>query len=109
MPSPALARASVSVPTTSSTAQEVTVARVSLSSPTWSSRCGPAETLGTRWDPQTDKVTSPCEGATSKTAGPRESGAAAKPTAVTLAMAPTPALEPTAVNTGLSGSPAQPQ
>lgn len=102
MPSPATARASVSVPATSSTAQEATAARASVSSPTWSSRCSPAETLGARWVPHTDKVASPCEGAT---AGPHGSGTVAKPAAATLAMAPTPAPEPTPVSTGLGVSP----
>lgn len=102
MPSPATARASASVPATSSTAPEATVARVSVSSPTWSSRCSPAESLGARWVPQTDKVASPCEGATAR---PHKSGAVAKPTAATLAMARTPAPEPTPVSTGLGASP----
>lgn len=98
MPSPATARASVSVPATSSAAQEAPVARVSVSSPTWPSCCSPVDTLGARWVPQTDKATSPCKGATS---GPHESGLVAKPAATTLAMAP----GPTPVSTGLGASP----
>lgn len=101
MPSPATARASVSVPATSSTAQEATVARV-VSSPTWPGRCSAAESLGARWVPQTDQVASPGEGAT---AGPHESGALAKLAAASLAMAPTPAPEPTRGSTGLGASP----
>lgn len=102
MPSPATARASVSVPATSSAAQEAPVARVSVSSPTWSSRCGLADSLGARWVPPTDKAASPCEGAT---AGPRQSGLVAKPSAATLAMAATPAPGPTPLSTSLGASP----
>lgn len=81
MPSSAAARPSLSVPTTASPAQNVTGARVSVSSPTWSSRCGPSEILSARWRPKMDKVARPCEGATAKSAGPRESAPAAKPAA----------------------------
>lgn len=102
MPSPATARASVSVPATSRPAQEATVARVSVSSPTWPSRCSAAESRGARWVPQTDQVASPGEGAT---AGPHGSGAVAKLAAASLAMAPLPAPEPTPVSTGLGASP----
>uniref|UniRef100_A0A671FA54 Uncharacterized protein n=1 Tax=Rhinolophus ferrumequinum TaxID=59479 RepID=A0A671FA54_RHIFE len=99
MPSPAAARASLSVPTTASPAQDVTGARVSVSSPTWSSRCGAPEILSARWGPKTDKVASPCEGATTKSAGPRENAAAAKPAGLM------PAPPPTRVSTGPSVSP----
>ncbi|ELK10974.1 hypothetical protein PAL_GLEAN10011910 [Pteropus alecto] len=74
MPSPAAARASVSVPTAAGLGQEVTAARVSVSSPT---RSSPSETPGARWGPKTDKVASPCEGATAKSAGLRECATAA--------------------------------
>lgn len=100
MPSPATARASLSVPTAGSSAQDATVARVSVSSPTWSSRCGPSKILGARWGPKTDTVGSPCEGATARCAGPPESAPAAKPAVATEPMAPMPAPAPTRVSTG---------
>ena len=93
MPSPAAPRASASVPMATSPAPEITVARVAVSGPTWSSRCGPAETLGANWGPRADKAASPREGVT-----------ADKPAAATVAMAPTLAPAPTPVSTGPSAS-----
>lgn len=93
MSSPA-ARGSASVPTTSP-APEVTVARGSVSSPTWPSRCCPAEALDARWGPRADKAASPREGAnTDKATGLREDANADKPAS---AMTPTPAPGPTPI------------
>lgn len=94
MPSPAAARASVSVPTAASLGQEVTAARVSVSSPT---RSNPSETPGATWGPKTDTVASPCEGATAKSARPHDCAIAA--------MAPPPATAQNRVRTGSSASP----
>lgn len=93
MPSPAAVRVSASVPTAASPAPEVTMARVSVSGPTWSSRYSPAESLDARWGPKADKAASPREGAT-----------APKPAAATVTPRPTPA--PSPISTGPGASPA---
>ena len=91
MPSPAVAHASASAPTAGSPAPEVNVPRVSVSGPTWTSRCGPAETSGARWSPKADKATSPSEGATPKAVGSCKGVTADTPAAAPVAMAPVPA------------------
>uniref|UniRef100_A0A4X1TNN4 Uncharacterized protein n=1 Tax=Sus scrofa TaxID=9823 RepID=A0A4X1TNN4_PIG len=99
------ARASASVPAAASLAPEVTVARVSVSSPTWSSRCSPAETLDTRWGPKVDKAASAGEEATAKTAGSHKAVTVNKPVAAPVAMAPIPAPAPSPAITCQSASP----
>ncbi|XDB64461.1 hypothetical protein AB1E18_017770 [Capra hircus] len=106
MPSPAAARASASAPTPGSPTSEVNVARVSVSGPTWTSRCGPTETLGARWSPKADKAASPSEGATpDKAAGSRKALIADTPAAAPVAMAPVTASTPSLVTTVPSASP----
>lgn len=106
MPSPAAARASASAPTPGSPTSEVNVARVSVSGPTWTSRCGPTETLGARWSPKADKAASPSEGATpDKAVGSRKALIADTPAAAPVAMAPVTASTPSLVTTVPSASP----
>ena len=108
MPSPATARASASASSAASPAPEVTVARVSVSGPTWSNRCGPAETLGARCSPKADKAASPSEGATSDKAAASRKGVTADTSAAApaaMAPVPAPAPAPSPVNTGPSASP----
>uniref|UniRef100_A0A8D2JSU2 Uncharacterized protein n=1 Tax=Sciurus vulgaris TaxID=55149 RepID=A0A8D2JSU2_SCIVU len=90
MSSPAAARASASMPIATSPAPEISVARVSVSSPIWFSRCGPAETLGPRWTPKADKSASPREGSPAdKAPGSREGATATIAMAGTVTPAPT--------------------
>lgn len=88
MSSPAATRASVSVPVTASSTPEVTVARISVSSPTWFSHYDLTET-------RRGQIAegSPHEGKSAEKAEePREGTAVAMPEATTMAMtaAPTP-------------------
>lgn len=88
--SPAATRASASVPIAAGSTPEVTVARISVSSPTWFSHCDPTET---RRDQIAERARSPHEGKTvEKAEEPREGTAVPKPEATTMAMtaAPTP-------------------
>lgn len=88
--SPAATRGSASVPVTASCTPEVTVARISVSSPTWFSNCDPTET---RRSQIAERARSPHEGKTAEKAEePREGTAVAKPEATTMAttVAPTP-------------------
>lgn len=88
--SPAATRASASVPVTASSTPEVTVARISVSSPTWFSHCDPTET---RCGQIAERARSPREGKTTEKAEePREGTTVAKLEATTMAMiaAPTP-------------------
>lgn len=86
MSSPAATRGSASVPIAASCTPEVTVARISVSSPTWFGHCDPTET---RRSQIAERARSPHEG---KTAEKAEGTAVAKPEATTMAMtaAPTP-------------------
>lgn len=86
--SPAATRASVSVPVTASSTPEVTVARISVSSPTWFSHCDPTET---RRGQIAEGARSPHEGKSAEMAEePREGTAVAKPEATTMAMTAVP-------------------
>lgn len=88
--SPAATRGSASLPIVASCTPEVTVARISVSSPTWFGHCDPNET---RRSQIAEKARSPHEGKTAEKAEePREGTAVAKPEARTMAMtaAPTP-------------------
>lgn len=90
MSSPAATRASASVPIAASSTPEVTVARISVSSPTWFSHCDPTET---RRGQIAERARSPHEGKTAEKAEePREGTAVAKAETTTMAMtaAPTP-------------------
>lgn len=91
--SPAPTRASASVPIAASSTPEVTVARISVSSPTWFSHCDPTET---RRGQIAERARSPHEGKTAEKAEePREGTAVAKPEATTMAMTTAPTPTPT--------------
>ncbi|KAL1787363.1 hypothetical protein HispidOSU_003001 [Sigmodon hispidus] len=105
MSSPAATRASMSVLITSNSKPEVTVARLSVSSPTWLSHCDPTET---RQGQKAERARSPHRSKTTeKVEEPREGTAIAKPEAntmvVTVASTPTPT--PSSTSTGPSASP----
>lgn len=99
MSSPAPTRASASVPITTGSTPEVTVARISVSSPTWFSRCDPTET---RPGQKAERARSPHEG---KAEEPREGTVVAKPEAATIPMTNVPTPTATPLSTGQGASP----
>lgn len=102
MSSPAATRASASVPIAATSTPEVTVARISVSSPTWFSHCDPAET---RWGQKTERARSPHEGKPAEKAEePREGTAITKPEATTMVMTTAPTTT-TPLSTGHGASP----
>lgn len=102
MSSPAATRASVSVPIAATSTPEVTVARISVSSPTWFSHCDPTET---RRGQKAERAQSPHEGKPAEKAKePLEGTAIAKPEATTMVMTATPT-PPTPLSTGYCASP----
>lgn len=101
MSSPVATRASASVPITTSSKPEVTVARVSVSSPTWFRHCDPTET---RRGPKAEWARSSHEGKTAEKAEKPREGLAVKPEATTMAMSAAPTPTPTPLSTGHDAS-----
>lgn len=103
MSSPAATRASASVPIAATSTPEVTVARISVSSPTWFSHCDPTET---RRGQKAERARSPHEGKPAEKAEePREGTAIAKPEATTMVMTVSSTPTPTPLSTGHGASP----
>lgn len=103
MSSPGATRASASVPITASSAPEVTVAHISVSSPPWFGHCDPTET---RRGQKAERACSLHEGKTAgKAEEPPKGTAVLKPEATTMVMTADSTPTPAPLSTGHGSSP----